>query len=359
MKTNGSCAISVDSRITKDAALRLYREASLLDLSAAADEMRYRLNPEPIVTYILDRNINYTNICSSKCRFCAFYARGSEAGYVIKDDDLFNKIDETIKAGGTQILLQGALNPELDISYYESLLKKIKKRYNIHLHALSPPEIVHIAKISDLKIDTVLGRLIDAGLDSIPGGGAEILADRVRQALSPNKCSADEWIAVMRSAHRLGLKTTATMMFGHIETVEERMEHLDRIRVLQDETGGFTAFIPWAFQPGNNDLHAEKVSALEYLRMLAVSRLYLDNVPHLQVSWVTQGAKVAEIALGYGADDFGSLMMEENVVRAAGVAYRMNEEEITRCISSMHLQPRRRNMYYEIIGEPLCQQRSE
>jgi cyclic dehypoxanthinyl futalosine synthase len=347
-----------DKRINPELGLSIYNDTPILELAAASDSFRRFKNPGEAVTYILDRNINYTNICSSGCKFCAFYKYpGSDDGYVLTEDVLFDKIEETLSLGGTQILLQGGLNPNLRLAYFEELFKKIKNSYKIHLHALSPPEIVYLSKLEAISVRAVIERLIDSGLDSIPGGGAEILVDRVRKQLSPNKCSAEEWLEVMRIAHNLGLKTTATMMFGHIETIEERIEHLEKIRKLQDETNGFTAFIPWTYQPGNDTLHVEKCSSIEYLRTLALCRLYLDNIQHIQVSWVTQGAKIAEVGLSYGADDFGSLMIEENVVKAAGVDFRMTEDEIASSISAMGFTPKRRDMFYKIIGEPLCLQK--
>jgi cyclic dehypoxanthinyl futalosine synthase len=347
-----------EKRIDPETGLSLYKDTPILELAAASDSFRRFKNPGGTVTYILDRNINYTNICSSGCEFCAFYEDpGSDDGYVLTEDVLFAKIDETLSLGGTQILLQGGLNPNLRLTYFERLFKKIKNSYKIHLHALSPPEIVYLSKLEAISFRAVIERLIDSGLDSIPGGGAEILVDRVRKQLSPDKCSAEEWLEVMRIAHNLGLRTTATMMFGHIETIEERVEHLEKIRKLQDETSGFTAFIPWTYQPGNDTLQVEKCSSIEYLRTLALSRLYLDNIQHIQVSWVTQGVKIAEVGLSYGADDFGSLMIEENVVKAAGADFRMTENEIASSITTMGFAPKRRDMFYNIIGEPLCLQK--
>ncbi|MBX6422434.1 cyclic dehypoxanthinyl futalosine synthase [Thermosulfurimonas sp. F29] len=330
---------------------RILFEADLFELGELAREIRFRLHPEPIVTYVVDRNINYTNICVSGCKFCAYYrSPGDPGGYLLSFEELARKIEETLTLGGYQILLQGGLHPDLPLSYYEEMLSFIKERFpRIHVHGFSPPEIVFFARREGLSIEEVLRRLIAAGLDSIPGGGAEILVDRVRRRISPNKCSAEEWLSVMRIAHRLGLKTTATMMFGHIETLEERVEHLFRIRELQDETGGFTAFIPWPFQPGNTALSVPKATPVEYLRTLAVSRIVLDNVPNLQASWVTQGPKVAQVALEFGANDFGSTMIEENVVAAAGVAHRLSEEEMRRIIRAAGYEPRRRRMDYSLL----------
>ncbi|OAG26857.1 cyclic dehypoxanthinyl futalosine synthase [Thermodesulfatator autotrophicus] len=338
-------------RITREEALTLWQEASFFDLGFLARETRFRLHPERVVTYIVDRNINYTNICISGCKFCAYYrSPETEGGFVLSKEELFRKIEETLSLGGVQILLQGGLNPDLPFSFYLEMLKDIKERFpEIHIHGFSPPEIIHFTRISGKNIEEVLKDLIAAGLNSIPGGGAEILVDRVRQKISPHKCSADEWLEVMRVAHRLGLKTTATMMFGHIETVEERIEHLARLRDLQDETGGFTAFIPWPFQPGNTELKTPKVLPVEYLKMLALSRIFLDNIKNIQASWVTQGPKVAQVALEFGANDFGSTMIEENVVAAAGVSHRLSIEEIERLIKDAGYTPRRRKMDYSLI----------
>ncbi|NPB09629.1 MAG: dehypoxanthine futalosine cyclase [Thermodesulfobacteria bacterium] len=343
--------IEEGKRLSREEALTLWQETDFHSLGALARKVRFRLHPERIVTYIVDRNINYTNICLSGCKFCAYYRPpGASEGYVLSLEELFRKIEETLALGGTQILLQGGLHPDLPFEFYEEMLRAIKERFpEIHIHGFSPPEICHFAKISGLSIEEVLRRLIQAGLDSIPGGGAEILVDRIRQKISPHKCSADEWLEVMRTAHRLGLKTTATMMFGHIETIEDRIEHLERIRALQDETGGFTAFIPWPFQPGNTELRVPKVLPVEYLKMLALSRLFLDNVPNIQASWVTQGPKVAQVALEFGANDFGSTMIEENVVAAAGVSHRLSIEEIEKIIRDAGYIPRRRRMDYTLI----------
>ncbi len=338
-------------RLDKESALKLF-ELDLHILGFLARTIRFRLNPERIVTYIVDRNINYTNICISGCKFCAFHRPpGSKEGYVLSFKELGKKIEETIQLGGYQILLQGGLHPDLPLEFYEDMLRFIKTNYpEIHIHGFSPPEIVHFSKISKLSIEEVLKRLIQAGLDSIPGGGAEILSDRVRKILSPNKATTKEWLEVMETAHKLGLKTTATMMFGHIETREEIIEHLIKIRNLQDKTKGFTAFIPWTFQPKKTKLeHLIKVGAVEYLKVLAISRIMLDNIKNIQVSWVTQGPRIAQIALEFGGNDFGSTMIEENVVSATGVAHRLSEEEIRYYIESAGYIPKRRKMDYTII----------
>jgi len=338
-------------RLSGEEALLLYEKADLNLLGQLADEIRQRLHPEPIVTYVIDRNINYTNICISGCKFCAFYrAPGDSSGYVLSKEELAKKIEETQALGGTQILLQGGLHPDLPISFYEDMLSFIKKNFGIHCHAFSPPEIVHIAHISGLSIKEVLKRLINAGLDSIPGGGAEILVDRVRKQVSPRKASTDEWLDVMETAHGLGLKTTATMMFGHVERLDERIEHLLRLRDLQDRTGGFTAFIAWPFQPKNTAIKVRPSTGHDYLRLLAISRIVLDNFQNIQASWVTQGPKVAQIALFFGANDFGSLMIEENVVAATGVSHRLSEKEMRRIINETGFEPHQRLMDYTLVN---------
>ncbi len=337
-------------RIDEKEALTLFEETELSWLGHIANEVRKRLHPEPIVTYVIDRNINYTNICISGCKFCAYFrAPGETDGYVLDQETLKRKIEETISLGGTQILLQGGLHPELSIDYYEKLFKFIKENFDIHIHALSPPEVIHISTLSGLGIREVLKRLKDAGLDSIPGGGAEILVDRVRKIISPRKASAFQWLQVMEEAHTLGMRTTATMMFGHVETIEERIEHLARLRELQDRTGGFTAFIPWPFQPKNTALPNLESTGEEYLRTLALSRIFLDNFQNIQASWVTQGPKVAQIALYFGANDFGSTMIEENVVAATGVSHRLSEQEIRRLIEDAGFRPCQRLMDYTLV----------
>lgn len=314
--------------------------------------MRFKIHPERVVTYVVDRNINYTNICVSGCKFCAYYrAPNSPEGYVLSFEEIAKKIEETLQLGGYQILLQGGLHPSLNLEYFEELFKFIKTRFpQIHLHALSPPEIIFLSNLSHLSVDEVLQRLIKAGLDSIPGGGAEILVDRVRKIISPNKASSEEWLYVMERAHLLGLKTTATMMFGHIEKDVEILEHLFKIRALQDKTGGFTAFIPWTFQPKNTALsHLTKAGAAKYLQILAISRLVLHNIPNIQVSWVTQGPKIAQLALDFGGNDFGSTMIEENVVASTGVYHKLSEEEIRKLIEEVDYIPKRRKMDYTLL----------
>ena len=342
-------------RLSPGEALRLLESHDLAALARAADAVTRRLHPEPHRTYNIDRNVNYTNVCVSGCRFCAFSRRPGDAeGYVIDRRELFRKIDETIALGGDQILLQGGMHPELKLPWYEELLRDIKGRFpQINVHGFSPPEIHHLSRISDLPVKTVLARLKEAGLGSLPGGGAEILVDRVRRAVSPLKVSADGWLGVCRFWHELGGRGSATMMFGHVETRAERIEHLARLRSLQDETGGFTAFICWTFQPGHTALAGlRKAGSLEYLKTLAVARLFLDNFPNLQASWVTQGLKIGQMALRFGANDMGSLMIEENVVAAAGTSFRTSEQEIRRAIREAGYVPRRRNVFYQLLDDP-------
>jgi cyclic dehypoxanthinyl futalosine synthase len=346
-------------RVNRAEALTLYREAPTQLLGRLADTIRARKHPERVVTYIIDRNVNYTNVCTARCNFCAFYRPvGSSEGYVLGFDEIFTKIDETIAVGGNQLLLQGGHNPDLPIAWYEDLFRAVKARYpDFKLHALSPPEVLHISKVNQLPVPTVISRLVDAGLDSIPGGGAEILVDRVRKLLNCyGKASADEWLGVMREAHRAGLRTTATMMYGTVETDEERIEHMMRLRELQDETGGFTAFITWSFQPDHTERGGYEATGVDYLRTLALARIVLDNVDNLQASWVTQGGKVGQLSLAFGANDMGSVMIEENVVRAAGAAYCMDELEIVSNIEDAGFFPKRRNMHYEVLGDPFCRE---
>ncbi|MBW1940796.1 MAG: dehypoxanthine futalosine cyclase [Deltaproteobacteria bacterium] len=338
---------AADERIDDQEALALFNDADLLALAALANGKRQKLHPDPVVTFVVDRNINYTNVCVSGCLFCAFYRPSGHAeAYVISKELLKKKIEETMASGGTQILLQGGMNPGLDLDYYVDLLTYIKKNFPIHIHGFSPTEIVFIAEKSSLTLHDTLKKLIDAGLGSIPGGGAEILVDEVRQKVSPNKCTAGQWLEVMRTAHNLGLKTTATMMFGHLEQPGQIIEHMMKIRDLQDETKGFTAFIPWTFQPDNTRINVKPTTSAEYLRVLALSRLVLDNVPNLQASWVTQGAKIAQVALAFGANDLGSTMIEENVVAAAGINFRLPKDEMVRLIHDAGYQAVQRDCFY-------------
>ncbi|MGQ9558665.1 MAG: cyclic dehypoxanthinyl futalosine synthase [Desulfurispora sp.] len=343
--------VAQGERLSPGQYLTLYQEANLLALGQAANRVRQRWHGDNVVTFVVDRNINYTNICRCGCLFCAFYRRADDAdAYVITEEELLQKIAETVQVGGTGVLIQGGLHPDLDLAFFEKMLRTIKEHFPaVHIHSFSPPEIAHLAEKEGLDYRQVLEKLRQAGLDSLPGGGAEILVDRVRELISPRKASTRVWLEVMRAAHELGLRTTATMMFGHVETPTERIEHMLRIRELQDETGGFTAFIPWTFQPGHTALGGQPVGAVEYLRVLAISRLVLDNIPNIQVSWVTQGAKVAQVALSFGANDFGSTMLEENVVRAAGVNYRVPMEEIVRCIQDAGFTAAQRTNLYQIV----------
>ncbi len=337
-------------RLDADEGLALFRKADLLTLGELANRVRKRLHPERIVTFVVDRNINYTNICVNKCKFCAFYRDAdSPEAYLLSKEEIFRKIEETLAQGGTQILMQGGVHPELGIEYFEDLLSSIKSRYTIQIHSLSPSEISYIAKRADLSVLDTLKRLRAAGLDSIPGGGAEILVDRVRKKVSPNKIRWRQWAEVMETAHGLGMITTATMMFGSVETDKEIVEHLIRLRDLQDRTGGFTAFIPWTYQPGNTELGGRAATAVEYLKTLAVSRILLDNFRNIQASWVTQGAKIAQVALEFGANDFGSTMIEENVVAAAGITFRMTRQEIINLIKDAGYTPAQRDTKYTIL----------
>ena len=330
-------------------AIFLYENAELNDLGAAADRRRKTLHPDGVVTYIVDRNVNYTNVCVTRCKFCNFYTPpGAAGGYVLSRETLAEKFRETEALGGVQILLQGGLNPALGLAYYEDLFRWTKQNFDLALHALSPTEILHIAELEDMSIRDVLVRLRAAGMDSLPGGGAEILDDEVRTRISPFKNTADEWLAVMREAHRLGMKTTATMVFGFQESSEQLVLHLDRLRRLQDETGGFTAFITWPFQAEGTRLKLrDDTSPLRYLRIQALARLYLDNIPNLQVSWPTLGPEIGEVALRFGANDFGSIMIEENVVSTAGARFMMSSEQIEAHIRLAGFAPARRNMRYD------------
>ncbi len=344
-------------RITPDEALELYR-LPLNELGALADARRELAKADAlggrgneIVTYIIDRNINYTNVCNVYCKFCAFYRTEKDADhYVLSHAEIDQKLDELTAVGGIQILMQGGHHPKLGIDYYLDLLSHIREKYpHINIHGFSPPEFNHFAGVFGMPIAEVIEKFREAGLGSIPGGGGEILVDRVRDRIAPLKCNSDQWLEVMRIAHGQGLNSSATMMFGHVETVAERIEHLDRLRAVQDETGGFTAFICWTFQPEHTKLRAEPVGSAEYLRMQALSRIYLDNFPNVQSSWVTQGPRIGQIALKYGANDFGSVMMEENVVSSAGTSFRLNAPEIERLITEAGYEPLRRDNWYQLV----------
>ncbi len=305
-----------------------------------------------IITYNVDRNINYTNVCNVYCKFCAFYRTAKdEDAYVITKEELDQKIEETVALGGNQILMQGGHHPSLTLDWYLDMLSHIKKEFpQVNIHAFSPSEFIHFQKVFDLPMEDLLRQFKEAGLGSIPGGGGEILVDRVRQRIAPLKAMSDEWLGVMDVAHRMGLNSSATMMFGHVETLEDRIEHLERVRAQQDATGGFTAFIAWTFQPENTRLKAKTVGAHEYLRMQALSRIYLDNIPNIQSSWVTQGLEVGQVALTYGANDLGSIMIEENVVSKAGTTFQMTVEDMHRLIQDLGYEPRQRNNWYQLVA---------
>ena len=343
-------------RLNSADALRLLQSHDLASLGRAANEVTLRLHPETYRTYNIDRNINYSNICTAVCDFCAFYrSPKSGEGYVLDREVILSKIKETVDLGGDQILLQGGLHHEYKLEWYEELLRDIKQHYpQVNIHGFSPPEIFHFAKISNLSTHEVLTRLREAGLGSLPGGGAEILVDRVRDEITRGKVMTDDWLDVNRVWHKLGGRSSATMMFGHVETLEERIEHLERLRELQDETGGFTAFICWTFQPDHTEMSdVPPAGSFEYLRMLAVARLYLDNFANLQSSWVTQGLKVGQMALLHGANDMGSLMIEENVVAQAGTVHHLTLEQIRGAISELGFEPRQRNVFYELLDEQM------
>ncbi|QEZ89188.1 dehypoxanthinylfutalosine cyclase [Aliarcobacter cibarius] len=348
--------VDLKKRLSKEDALDLIRNSSLLELSTLASKKKLEIHPEKITTFIVDRNINYTNVCWVDCKFCAFYRhKKDDDSYVLKFDEIDKKIDELLEIGGTQILFQGGVHPNLKIDYYEELVEHIHTKYpQITIHGFSAIEVDFIAKVSKISILEVLQRLQAKGLSSVPGAGAEILSDRVRDIIAPKKLDTEKWLEVHRTAHSIGMKTTATMMFGTVETDEEIIEHWDLIRKLQDETGGFRAFIMWSFQGENTELAKEipdikPQSSNRYLRLLAVSRLYLDNFRNLQSSWVTQGSYIGQMALKFGANDLGSTMMEENVVKAAGAANRMNQDEMIRLIKDIDEFPAKRDTAYNII----------
>jgi cyclic dehypoxanthinyl futalosine synthase len=336
--------------ITKQQALDMLKSDDLIGIGMEANQLRMKKNDPRIATYQIDRNINYTNFCTEYCSFCAFYRPlGAKDGYILSFETIYGKIDEMLELGGTGVLLQGGLHPDLQIGYYENLLRSLKSRYpQVHLHCFSAPEILCIAEVSELSIRETIQRLMDAGLQSIPGGGAELLDDEIRGKIARLKCTSDEWVEVHRIAHSLGLRTTATMMFGCGEELHHRVNHFERIRQIQEETGGFTAFIPWIFAAENTALgkKVQETTAVDYLKTLAVSRLYLDNIDHIQSSWLTPGIKVCQIGLQFGADDVGSILIEENVVFAAGVRRRTNEEELRRIITDAGFLPAQRDTLY-------------
>ncbi|MFQ3592790.1 MAG: cyclic dehypoxanthinyl futalosine synthase [Gemmataceae bacterium] len=341
-------------RLTPAEGIALFDCPDLNALGRAADSVCRRLHPENYRTFNIDRNINYTNVCAAVCDFCAFYRKSSDPdAYVLTREQLYQKIEETVALGGDQILLQGGNHPSLKLEWYEDLLRDLRSRYpQVNLHAFSASEVWHFHKLNKLPLETVLSRLKEAGLGSLPGGGAEILVDRVRAAMTKNKVMTEEWLQCHRVWHRLGGRSTCTMMFGHIETLAERVEHLERLRQLQDETGGFTAFICWTFQPDNTEMaHIQPAGSYEYLKTQAIARLYLDNIANIQSSWVTQGPKIGQLALLYGANDMGSLMIEENVVSKAGTVYHLTLEQIKQSIRELGYVPRQRNVFYELIDE--------
>jgi menaquinone biosynthesis protein, SCO4550 family len=344
-------------RIDREEARELYH-LPLNELGALADARRrlakasaYDGRGNEVVTYIIDRNINYTNVCNVYCKFCAFYRTEKDADhYVLSHEELDAKLDELSAAGGVQVLLQGGHHPGLGINFYLEMLSHIREKYpHINIHGFSPPEFNHFSEVFGMPLAEVIAKFREAGLGSIPGGGGEILVDRVRNRIAPLKCNSDQWLEVMRIAHGMGLNSSATMMFGHVETLDDRLEHLQRLRDTQDETGGFTAFICWTFQPENTRLRAEPVGSAEYLRMQALARIFLDNFENVQSSWVTQGPRIGQIALSYGANDFGSVMMEENVVSSAGTSFRLNSAEIERLVREAGYEPRRRNNWYQLL----------
>lgn len=341
---------STHSRLSPDQALRIYRDADLLELGMAAQRVRHSIHGDGPATYLIDRNINYTNICLNRCRFCAFY-RDMDApdAFFLTHEEIDRRVAEAVRKGATQVMLQGGLHPDVDLDWVTTLFRRIKERYQVHLHCLSPPEINHLAARSGISPGSVLRCLADAGLDSLPGGGAEILVDGVRQKISPLKIRSGQWLSIMEAAHEIGLPTTATMMFGAGESVRDRIEHMEKIRKLQDRTAGFISFIPWTFQPGNTELAFGGANAPEYLRTLSLSRIYLDNIQNIQGSWVTQGPEIGQISLHFGANDLGSIMLEENVVRAAGTSHRLSREEMESLITSAGFACAERNTLFEPV----------
>jgi cyclic dehypoxanthinyl futalosine synthase len=353
MMSGITAKVQEGGRLNREDALYLLKRGDLLAVGRLADGVRRRLHPHGRVTFVVDRNVNYTNLCLSGCRFCAFYRPpGSDEGYLLSPEEIFDKVGELVEQGGTQLLMQGGLHPELTIGWFEELFRGIRQRFpGVRIHSLSPAEIIHVAGQSGLAVAECLRRLRVAGLGSLPGGGAELLVDGVRQRISPKKIGWRQWAEVMSEAHRQGMPTTATMVFGFGEEPEDIIEHLFRLRDLQPKEGGFTAFIPWTFQPGNTELGGEGATAVEYLKVLAVARLVLDNIPNIQASWVTQGAAIAQTALFFGANDLGGTMLEENVVAAAGASFRLSKEEIVRLIRDAGFLPARRDTGYRILEE--------
>ncbi|AIF50843.1 cyclic dehypoxanthinyl futalosine synthase [Pelosinus sp. UFO1] len=340
----------MNKMLTTEKALEMLSTKDVLELGQAANKVRQEMHPDNLVTFVIDRNINYTNVCTSECRFCAFFrTEGHPDGYTLSKEIIFEKLKETIEAGGTQVMLQGGLNPALGLNYYIDLLTFIKKNFDIVIHSFSPAEILHIAKKEGISITETLVKLKAAGLDSLPGGGAEILVDEVRQRVSPKKISASDWLLVMEAAHQVGLETTATMVIGMGETYAQRMEHMEKVRTLQEKTGGFRAFIIWSFQPGNTQMGGEKISAWDYLKTLSIARLYFHNIKHIQGSWVTQGQNIGQLTLAFGANDLGSIMLEENVVKAAGTSHQMTIDKMLSLIRETGKKPAQRDTQYNII----------
>lgn len=336
-------------RLTSGEALKLFTDGDLLELGKAAEAIRKKKFGD-MTTFIIDRNINYTNICKNECKFCAFWRRANQKGaYLLTHEEILQKVRETVAAGGTQLMIQGGLHPDLPLSYYEDMLRLIKKNFDITIHSFTATEIQHFANCAGLSILETLKRLQAAGLDSLPGGGAEILVDEVRKKISPKKIMTDDWLNVMRAAHSIGMKSTATMVIGFGETLAQRLEHMEKIRNLQDETGGFRAFITWTYQPKNTALGGEKVSSQDYMKTLAMTRIFMDNVEHIQGSWVTQGERIGQLTLTFGADDLGSIMLEENVVRAAGTSFEMSTRKMVDLIRSAGKIPAQRNTKYEVL----------
>ena len=336
-------------RINFNEGVELLTNGDLLELGKAADKIR-REKFGDVATFIIDRNINYTNVCKNECKFCAFWRRKNHKGaYVLSHEEILEKVRETVAAGGTQVMIQGGLNPDLPLSYFEKMLSDIKKNFDVTIHSFTATEILHFAQMEGITILDALKRLQAAGLDSLPGGGAEILVDNVRKKISPKKIMAADWLNVMRLAHSIGMKTTATMVIGFGENFSQRVEPMEKIRRLQDETGGFRAFITWTYQPKNTELGGEKINSWDYMKTLAVTRIFLDNVEHIQGSWVTQGERIGQLTLGFGADDLGSIMLEENVVRAAGTAFEMSTQKMIKIIRGAGMKPAQRNTKYEIL----------
>ena len=336
-------------RLTSGEALKIFSSGDLLELGKRADAIRKKKFGD-VVTFIIDRNINYTNVCKNECKFCAFFRKKNQRGaYLLSHEEILQKVRETVAAGGTQLMIQGGLHPDLDLNYYEEMLRLIKKNFDITIHSFTATEIQHFANRAGLSILETLKRLQAAGLDSLPGGGAEILVDAVRKKISPKKIMTDDWLNVMRLAHSIGMKSTATMVIGFGETLEQRLEHMEKIRALQDETGGFRAFITWTYQPLNTALGGEKVSAQDYMKTLSMTRIFLDNVEHIQGSWVTQGERIGQLTLAFGADDLGSIMLEENVVRAAGTSFEMSTRKMVDLIRAAGKIPAQRNTRYEVL----------